>query len=72
MANGILNGNAPMSRYVGGILQAVIIVLLLSFGSNVIDNGKAIAVISTKLDVIVKSDEDHGVRIRVLESRQGG
>jgi len=65
-----LNGESPMVRYIGGILQAVIIVLLLSFGSNVIDNGKVIAVISTKLDVVIKSDADHNIRIRTLE--QGG
>jgi len=70
MVNRILNGEVPMVKYIGGILQSVIILLLVYFGSNVIDNGKAIAVISTKLDVIVKSDEDHGVRIRALE--QGG
>ena len=68
MSNGFTqNGNVTMVKHITTILQGLIIMLLVFFGNSVIDNGKAIAIMDTKLSHIVESDKDHDVRIRVLE-----
>ncbi len=54
-------------RYLFGGLQVVVILMLAWGGTNVIDNGKALARVETKMEIYVGEVDDLYDRIRYLE-----
>ncbi len=61
-----------MSKYVPGILQSIIILLLVYFGNSVIENGKALVNLTTLSAITTTHFADHEDRIRTLESTGSG
>ena len=59
-----------LSKYVGSILQAIIILLLVYFGNSVIDNGKTLVKLTTLAGITTSHFADHENRIRNLESTE--
>lgn len=63
----MLNGSTAKYFSLNGIAQAVILLLLVFFGSNVIDNGKTLVKLTTVSEITTVYFEDHEARIRSLE-----
>lgn len=62
----MLNGAAKHIS-LNGLAQTVILLLLVFFGSNVIDNGKTLVKLATIAETTTTLFKDHEERIRSLE-----
>ena len=71
MADGKPNGSI-MERHLQTTIQIIIVAVLLWFGGNVVDNGKALVKLTTLIETQSRLMNDHEMRLRSLETAETG